>query len=58
MQVNLFVFVSITREWVVWIFSADLLVSVDQQTKCGTGPYFCTLIKIAVWRLHATAECS
>jgi len=29
MQFNRFVFVGITKEWEVWIYSTDLLVNVD-----------------------------
>jgi len=29
MQLNLYHFVSITKDWEVWIYLADLLVSID-----------------------------
>jgi len=38
-----FHFISITREWEVWIYSkylTDLLLNIDQQFKSGTGPCF------------------
>jgi len=55
---NLFVFINMSREWHVWIYSADLLVNIDQQLICCIVLCFSSLINTDAWRLHATAECN